>query len=88
MGPRGINAKAAAPAYSRKGIEELTAYINEDFGAKGLCWFKVDDDGSLAFAPALLPRTADTAAAPLPLTPANLISSAENNPDAGAGGAA
>lgn len=32
-----------------------------------------NDDGSLAFAPALLPRTADTAAAPLPLTPANLI---------------
>lgn len=32
-----------------------------------------NDDGSLAFAPALLPRTADTAADHLPLTPANLI---------------
>ena len=45
---RGLNAKGAAPQYSRKGIDQLTAYIQEDFGAKGLCWFKVDDDGKLA----------------------------------------
>ncbi len=45
---RGINAKAAASKYSRKGIDQLTAYISEDFGAKGLCWFKVDDAGKLA----------------------------------------
>lgn len=31
------------------------------------------EDGTLAFVPALLPRTADVADAPLPLTPANLI---------------
>ena len=45
---RGINAKGAASRYSRKGIDQLTAYIKEDFGAKGLCWFKVDDAGNLA----------------------------------------
>ena len=33
---RGINAKGAADRYSRKGIDELTHYIVEDFGAKGL----------------------------------------------------
>ncbi|MBN2293950.1 MAG: aspartate--tRNA ligase, partial [Pirellulales bacterium] len=45
---RGINAKSASSKYSRKGIDELTAYITEDFGAKGLCWFKVDEKGKLA----------------------------------------
>ena len=45
---RGINAKGAADRYSRKGIDELTAFIVEDFGAKGLAWFKVEDDGKLA----------------------------------------
>ncbi len=45
---RGINAKGAASKYSRKGIDQLTAYVSEDFGAKGLCWFKVDDGGKLA----------------------------------------
>ena len=61
---RGINAKGAAADYSRKGIDELTAYIQEDFGAKGLAWFKVDDAGKLAspiaknFAPELLEKIA------------------------------
>ncbi|MBN2577380.1 MAG: aspartate--tRNA ligase [Pirellulales bacterium] len=45
---RGLNAKAAADRYSRKGIDELTAFIMEDFAAKGLAWFKVDADGKLA----------------------------------------
>jgi aspartyl-tRNA synthetase len=45
---RGINAKAAADRYSRKGIDELTAYVVENFGAKGLVWFKVEADGKLA----------------------------------------
>ncbi|MCE5267769.1 MAG: aspartate--tRNA ligase [Planctomycetaceae bacterium] len=57
---RGINAKGAADRYSRKGIDELTAYIVENFGAKGLVFFKVESDGKLAspsaknFAPELL----------------------------------
>ena len=45
---RGINAKGAASNYSRKGIDELTDYVRQDFGAKGLAWFKVTDDGELA----------------------------------------
>ena len=45
---RGINAKGAASKYSRKGIDQLTDFISKDFGAKGLCWFKVEDDGKLA----------------------------------------
>jgi len=45
---RGINAKGAADRYSRKGIDELTAFVIEDFGAKGLAWFKIDAEGKLA----------------------------------------
>ena len=59
---RGINAKGAADRYSRKGIDELTAFIVENFGAKGLAWFKVEDGGKLAspiaknFSPELLAK--------------------------------
>ncbi|MBN2021961.1 MAG: aspartate--tRNA ligase [Pirellulales bacterium] len=45
---RALNAKGAAERYSRKGIDELTAFVQNDFGAKGLIWFKVDADGKLA----------------------------------------
>jgi len=45
---RGINAKGAAERYSRKGIDELTAFVVEDFAAKGLAWFKVEAEGKLA----------------------------------------
>ncbi|MCA9211932.1 MAG: aspartate--tRNA ligase [Planctomycetales bacterium] len=45
---RGINAKGAAPNYSRKDIDGLTDYVIQDFGAKGMAWFKVDDEGKLA----------------------------------------
>ncbi len=45
---RGINAKGAADRYSRKIIDELTAFVIEDFGAKGLAWFKVNAEGKLA----------------------------------------
>ncbi len=59
---RGINAKGAADRYSRKGIDELTAFVVENFGAKGLAWFKVEADGRLAspiaknFSPELLAK--------------------------------
>ena len=59
---RGINAKGAADRYSRKGIDELTDYVVENFGAKGLAWFKVEADGRLAspiaknFSPELLAK--------------------------------
>jgi len=45
---RGINAKGAAGRYSRKGIDELEAWVKQHFGAKGLVWFKVEEGGSLA----------------------------------------
>lgn len=44
---RGINAKGAAPKYSRRLIDELTEYVIQDFGAKGLAWFRVEEDGQL-----------------------------------------
>jgi len=62
---RAINAQGAADRYSRKGIDELTEYVVQDFGAKGLAWFKVDADGKLAspiaknFSDALLARFSD-----------------------------
>ncbi len=62
---RGINAKGGAAAYSRKGIDELTNFIVQDFGAKGLAWFKVEDGGTLAspiaknFSPEILQQISD-----------------------------
>ncbi len=44
---RGINAKGAAAKYSRRLIDELTEYIKHDFGAKGLAWFRMEEDRSL-----------------------------------------
>ena len=41
---RGLNAKAAAEKYSRKMIDELTAFVG-DYGAKGLAFFRVKEDG-------------------------------------------
>ncbi len=35
-------------SYSRKGIDELTDFVVQDFGAKGLAWFKVEEGGKLA----------------------------------------
>lgn len=44
---RGINVKNAADQFSRKDIDGLTAWTAEQFGAKGLVWFKVDANGKL-----------------------------------------
>ena len=44
---RGINVKDAATKFSRRQIDALTEYVKQDFGAKGLAWFRVEDDGSL-----------------------------------------
>ena len=44
---RGVNAPGAAGSYSRKRIDELTTMVKEDFGAKGLAWFRCEEDGSL-----------------------------------------
>ncbi|MBC8356626.1 MAG: aspartate--tRNA ligase [Planctomycetes bacterium] len=44
---RCINAKGAAPKYSRRQIDELTEYVKHDFGARGLAWFRMEENGSL-----------------------------------------
>lgn len=41
---RGINVKSAEAQFSRKKITELENYI-KDFGAKGLAWIKINDEG-------------------------------------------
>lgn len=45
---RGLNAEGAAEKYSRRKIDELTDFVKADFGARGLVWFKVEADGTLA----------------------------------------
>ena len=44
---RAINAKKGTEHYSRRGIDALTEYVAQ-FGAKGLAWFRVEDDGTLS----------------------------------------
>jgi len=44
---RAINAKQGGEFYSRRGIDALTEYVGQH-GAKGLAWFKVEADGTLA----------------------------------------
>jgi aspartyl-tRNA synthetase len=44
---RAIRAPGAAARYSRKDIDGLTEYVQQDFGAKGLAWFRVEPDGKL-----------------------------------------
>lgn len=41
---RGLNAKGAADQFSRKDIDGLTEFVGE-YGAKGLAFFKVTDEG-------------------------------------------
>jgi aspartyl-tRNA synthetase len=41
---RGLCAKAAAEKYSRKGLDELAAFVG-NYGAKGLVWFKTEASG-------------------------------------------
>jgi aspartyl-tRNA synthetase len=40
---RGINARGASEKYSRKNLDELTAFVG-GYGAKGLAWLKVEGD--------------------------------------------
>lgn len=44
---RGINARGVAAEFSRKRIDELTEWVKQDFGAKGLAWFRVEEGGQL-----------------------------------------
>lgn len=55
---RGIAAPNAAQVLSRKRIDELTEMVKQDFGAKGLAFFRVEADGTL-FSPIAKNFTAD-----------------------------
>lgn len=44
---RGINVPGAAAQFSRKRLDELTDWVKLDFGAKGLVWFRVEENGTL-----------------------------------------
>lgn len=43
---RAINVKNGTSQYSRRGIDGLTEFV-QGLGAKGLAWFRVEDDGKL-----------------------------------------
>jgi aspartyl-tRNA synthetase len=43
---RAINARRGTEHYSRRGIDALTEFVG-GVGAKGLAWFRVEDDGTL-----------------------------------------
>lgn len=43
---RALNAKGGTKQYSRRGIDGLTEFV-QGLGAKGLAWFRVEDDGKL-----------------------------------------
>jgi len=65
---RGINAKQGTKHYSRRGIDSLTEFVGQ-YGAKGLAWFRVEEDGTLNstiaknFSAALLAKFAQRMAA-------------------------
>ncbi len=44
---RAINAPGGAAVFTRRKIDELTKFVQENFGAKGLAWFRIEEDGSL-----------------------------------------
>ena len=44
---RGIKVDKRAEEFSRKRLDELTEIVKNDFGTKGLAWFRCEPDGSL-----------------------------------------
>ena len=44
---RCINCKGGGEFYSRRAIDKLTDYVRQDFGAKGMAWFKCNAEGKL-----------------------------------------
>ena len=44
---RAICAPGGAAEFTRRKIDALTTFVQEDFGAKGLAWFRVEEDGTL-----------------------------------------
>jgi len=43
----GLNVKGAAADFSRKRIDELGEFVKQEFGAKGLAWFRMEPAGTL-----------------------------------------
>ena len=44
---RGICAVGGAAVFTRRRIDDLTKVVQEDFGAKGLAWFRIEEDGTM-----------------------------------------
>ena len=44
---RAICAPNGTSVYKRRSMDELTKFVQDDFGAKGLAWFRVEEDGTL-----------------------------------------
>jgi len=44
---RAICAPGGAAVFTRRRIDDLTKTVQEDFGAKGLAWFRVEEDGTM-----------------------------------------
>ncbi len=42
---RALNVKGASESFSRKRIDELTTFVQGDYGAKGLAWMRFDANG-------------------------------------------
>ena len=44
---RGLRVEGGVKQYGRRSIDALTEFVKCDFGARGLAWFRVDDQGEL-----------------------------------------
>ena len=44
---RAILAPGGAAVFTRRRIDALTKTVQEDFGAKGLAWFRIEEDGTM-----------------------------------------
>ena len=44
---RGLRVVGGVETYKRRKIDDLTDFVKKDFGAKGLAWFRVNEEGEL-----------------------------------------
>ncbi len=72
---RAICVPGGAAVFTRRRIDELTTFVQEDFGAKGLAWFRVEEDETM-FAPIaknFKPEELDEIKASMDAKPGDLI---------------
>ncbi len=71
---RAINVKKGTDTYSRRGIDSLTEFV-ANYGAKGLAWFRCEEDGTLGstIAKNFTPETLKEFATRLNAEPGDLI---------------